>query len=162
MSWVFFSMSSPKSSNTSFTFFSNLRTENKNRHTWWNNQYSKTNLNKLCLHVLHYHNQYFYISGNKMVEMEAKTNNCLLFFNMRSHFGRSHPQAVPSVLVSCCRRVLAVMTSILWILQNSTTSLHSNWKDHREFIQSVLKHIWEWVGVKQSSLSTSESTKCRW
>lgn len=27
MSWVFLSMSSPKSSNTSFTFFSNLRTE---------------------------------------------------------------------------------------------------------------------------------------
>lgn len=34
---------------------------------------------------------------------------------------------LPSVLVSCCRRVLAVMTSILWILQNRTTSLHSNW-----------------------------------
>lgn len=34
---------------------------------------------------------------------------------------------LPSVLVSCCRRVLAVMTSIRWILQNRTTSLHSNW-----------------------------------
>lgn len=33
------------------------------------------------------------------------------------------------MLVSCCRRVLAVMTSILWILQNSTTSLHSNWEN---------------------------------
>lgn len=38
-------------------------------------------------------------------------------------------QSLPSVLVSCWRRVLAVMISILWILQNSTTSLHSNWEN---------------------------------
>lgn len=73
----------------------------------------------------------FFNSGNKMVGIKVKTNNCLFSFIWRAILEwRSHPHSIPSVLVSCCRRVFAVMTSILWILQNSTTSLHSNCKNH--------------------------------
>lgn len=48
-----------------------------------------------------------------------------------AQLGQAHPQQPqqpdpPSVLVSCCLKVLAVMANILCIRQNRTTSLHSS------------------------------------
>lgn len=74
----------------------------------------------------------------------------------------------PSVLVSCCRSVLAVISSILWILQNRTTSLHSSWDNrgieewHSRTRGGVQRYSSHFLPLNQQSVSGSNrNLSCR-
>lgn len=121
MSWVFFSMSSPKSSNTSFTFFSNLRTAKKN-----------TPLIKQPVVNPNRSNQ------SQHIYIKVKTNSCLYIKIASRFYTLSIGELLPESVSGDDQHPLDppeqhdVITLQLYI-----------WITHLAFfIQSVLKHIW--------------------
>lgn len=61
-----------------------------------------------------------------IAELEWPKANTQLSLNLKHRHWFYYRIFLPSVFVSCCRRVLPVIDNILWILQNRTTSLHSS------------------------------------